>query len=196
MYDVTGGSKRLQLDPDQLRRRLARLNTRPGSPIMRQAAMLAANMRMDPWDLLALAVERALRHRTSRPDIELVPYLTMLMWSIASSLHCAKARAAANFTLTPVALVHAQIPDHRSIVDPFETIGRRDEQARYELILGSITSGDATLERLVDLIGFGLRGEELRTSLGLSELQLAALRRRLKRRAKAAAAQVAWLVSY
>lgn len=157
--------------------------------------MLVGSLQMDPWDLLGRAVERALEPHTSRPDIELVPYLTMLMWSIASSLHRAKARAAGNIAMTPAALVDAQIPDHRSIVDPFQTIIRRDERAHYERILGWITGNDALLERLVDLIGFGLRGEKLRAALGLSELQLAALRRRLKRRAKAAAAHFTLVVS-
>lgn len=187
VYAEVDGRLRLQLDVSRLRMRLQRLNVRPGSRILQQASALAAGLRLDPWDLLNLAVERALRPKTSRPNMKLVPYLTMLMWSIASSIHRARARAAAHGVTIPFDFVDEQVPDTRSIVDPVQTIIRRDEQAYYELLLGSVAGGDPLLGQLVDEIGLGQRGSVIEGRLGISTLELASLRRRLKRRAQAIA---------
>lgn len=78
-----------------------------------------------------------------------------------------------------------QVPDTRSIVDPAQTLDRRDERAFFECLLGQVTGGDPLFERLVDQIGFRHRGEAIQRKLGLGTRDLASLRRRLKRRARA-----------
>ena len=152
---------------------------------MRNAGEMARPLDMIPQELLHLAIERAVRPNTSRPNIKLVPYLTMLMRSIASSIHRARARARERGVSMPFDYVAEQVPASRSIVDPARTIIGRDDRAFYERILGQVIGGDPLLERLVDQIGFGHRGEVIERQLGIDTGELATLRRRLKRRAYA-----------
>lgn len=185
VYGRDDARGRTQLDVPRFVRRLHRLNVRPGSPIMRNAAAFAGALDMIPEELLHLAIERALRPSTSRPNIKLIPYITMLMRSIASSIHRARARARERGHTIPLDYVAEQVPDTRTIVDPAQTLDRRDERAFYERLLGQVTGSDPMLERLVDQIDFGHRGEEIQRSLGIGTRDLASLRRRLKRRARA-----------
>lgn len=187
MYVQDGGQSRVQLDTGRLLRRLQRLDMRPSSPIMTNAGPLAASVRLDPRELLHLAIDRALRSNASRPNMRLVPYLTMLMWSITSSIHRARKAASERGSVTPFDFVDEQVPDRRSIVDPFKTLVRRDEQAFFERLLGDVVGDDRDLDALVDGIGFGQCGKKLEEALGVGTVELATLRRRLKRRAQAIA---------
>lgn len=185
VYGRDDARGRTQLDVPRFVRRLHRLNVRPGSPIMRNAAAFADALDMIPEELLHLAIERAVRPNTSRPNIKLIPFLTMLMRSIASSIHRARARARERGNTIPLDYVAEQVPDTRTIVDPAQTLDRRDDRALYERLLGQVTGGDPMLERLVDQIGFGHRGEVIARELEIEIGELASLRRKLKRRAKA-----------
>lgn len=185
VYDRLGRGTPVQLDVARLIKRLGRLDTRPSSAIVQNASRLAAPLSLDPYELLHRAIDRALRPKASRPNIRLVPYLTMLMRSIASSIHRARARASERGRTLPLNCVAEQVPSTRGIVDPATTIIPRDERAYYERLLGQVTGGDPMLEQLVDQIGFGHRGDMIVQQMGIDPLQLATLRRRLKRRAYA-----------
>lgn len=183
VYGRDDARGRTQLDVPRFVRRLHRLNMRPGSTIMRNASDIARSLDMIPEELLHLAIERALRPKTSRPNIKLIPFLTMLMRSITSAIHRGRARERGN--TKPLDYVAEQMPDTRTIVDPAQTLDRRDERTFYERLLGQVTGGDPMLERLVDQIDFGHRGEAIQRDLGIGTRDLASLRRRLKRRARA-----------
>lgn len=193
VYGRDDARGRTQLDVPRFVRRLHRLNVRPGSPIMRNASDIARSLDMIPEELLHLAIERALRPKTSRPNIKLIPFLTMLMRSIASSIQRARARARARGNTIPLDYVAKQVPDTRTIVDPAQTLDRRDERAFYECLLGQVTGDDLLLERLVDQIGFGHRGEAIQRNLDIGIRNLASLRRRLKRRARAIVQEGGWV---
>lgn len=180
---VKGGD---QLTPQQLSARLHRVDWSPSSVLMKNAQSEARRSGVDARELLHQAIARAMRPAVSRPDIPVVPYLTMLMKSIGSGILQARAKARERGSTIPFDCVAEQVPDTRSIVDPFATLVRRDERAFYERILGQVVEGDPQLEALVDGIDFGQRGRVLQIELGLSEGQLATLRRRLKRKVQVA----------
>lgn len=189
VYGGLGRGTLIQLDSARLIKRLRRLDMRPSSAIIQNASRLAAPLGLDPYELLHRAIDRALRPNTSRPNIRLVPYLTMLMRSIASSMHRARARASERARTLPLDYVAEQVPSTDGIVDPARTIFRRDERAFYERLLGQVTGGDPLLEQLVDQIGFGHRGDMIVQQMGIDQHQMATLRRRLKRRVYAVVEQ-------
>lgn len=122
---------------------------------------------MIPEELLHPVIERAVRPSTSRPNIKLIPFLTMLMPSVASSIHRARARPRERGTTMPLDYVAEQVPDTRTIVDPVQTLDRRDYRLLYDRLLGQVTGGDSLLEPLVDQVGFRHRGEAIQRNLGI-----------------------------
>ena len=189
-YVQDGSTSRGQLTPHQLLARLRKVDLRSSSQLMVNAHQMIGGTGLSARELLHCAIDRALKPSTNRPrDVLPSAYLTMIMWSIASDVRLAKARAKLRGSTTPFDLVDEQVPDTRSIVDPVRTIIWRDEQAFFERLLGQVAGGDNVLETLIDEIVFGHRGESLEKRLGVSTVELATLRRRLKRRAQAIAAR-------
>lgn len=152
---------------------------------MRNAETQGRRAGVPARELLHMALERALRPKVSRPDIPIVPYLSMLMKSIGSGIRQAKARAIAHGRTVPFDHVAEQVPSTKSIVDPFQTLVRLDEQAFYERILGQVVEGDPKLSELVDGIGLGEHGRALQSRPDVSKEELATLRHRLKRKVSA-----------
>lgn len=165
--------------------RLGQVDWSESSQLMRNAQREARGTDLSPRELLHQALGRAMRPRVSRPDMPPVAYLTMLMKGIGGDIRRAKALARERSRTHPWLFVYAQVPDRRSIFDPYQTLVRDAERANYERLLGLLSEGDPMLERLIDGIDFGDRGEELAKQLGVSKSELATLRRRLKRRGQA-----------
>lgn len=90
-----------QISVDELRARLCNLDLSPHAPIRENARLLAAKCGLDPSELLHMAICRVASPRASRPDIDLVPYLTMLMRSIGSGIAKARRRAAERGVIVP-----------------------------------------------------------------------------------------------
>jgi len=82
-----------QISVKMLIARLAKLDQRPRSPIRRNASTIAHECGLDSRELLHMAIDRAMRPNTSRPNMSLEPYLTMLMRSIGSGIAEARRRA-------------------------------------------------------------------------------------------------------
>ena len=62
-----------QIDVATFLRRLRALDLGPHSPIHMNAQRLAAKCKVDPRELLHMAIVRASKPNASRPDIDLVP---------------------------------------------------------------------------------------------------------------------------
>ncbi|WP_188644039.1 hypothetical protein [Tsuneonella deserti] len=145
--------------------------------------MLAAKCGIDAAELLHIAICRAAKPGAARPDIDLVPYLTMLMRSIVSGIAKARRRAAEYGVAVPLQYVSEQVPSCRSILDPVREIQRDQERNYFESLLGELHGGDPLMVKLVDAIGMNMRGTRIEKELELDTTELASLRRRLKRNA-------------
>lgn len=174
---------RPQISVEMLRRRLFVLDLAQGAPILRNADLVAAKCGLGPVELLHAAIDRALRPGTSRPNIPIVAYLTMIMRSIASGIAKAQRRARERGVIIPLDLVHEQVHSFRSILDPVQTIERARERAYYAALLHELGGGDPLMAKLVDAIGENMRGKSIQRELGLDPTGLASLRRKLKRKA-------------
>lgn len=159
------------------------LDLSPRSPVRLNANSLAAGCGLQPVELLHMAICRAAKPQASRPDIAMVPYLTMLMRSIASGIAKARRRAAEHGVTTPFDHVHEQVPSSGSIVDPVRTIQRAEDRSYFAGLLSELHDDDPVLADLIDAIGMNQRGRRIRQELGVSEVELASLRRKLKRKA-------------
>lgn len=183
-YVMDGGqASRPQISVETFRGRLAKLDLKPGSVIRSHADRLAAKCRIEPTELLHMAICRAARPGASRPDIDILPFLIMLMRSIVSGIAKARRRAAERGVSVPFDLVHEQVPSGGSIRDPFRMIERAREQDYFAGLLEELHCGDPKLANLIDAIGMNLRGHGIQRELGLGLTELASLRRRLKRKA-------------
>ena len=163
--------------------RLARLDLGRRSPIRLNAERLAAPCFLQPVELLHMAICRAAQPKASRPDIPMVPYLTMLMRSIASDIAKARRRAAEHGITIPFDHVHKQVPSIGSIQDPVRTIQRSIEQAYFASLLEELHEGNPMMADLIDAVGKNERGKRIQQELDVGEVELASLRRKLKRRA-------------
>lgn len=154
-----------------------------------RAKFYGRRCQVDPDDLLSIAIERALR----RPHWEngVRERIESILASLCSTINRARARA----RLRGVDLVSLD----GSIVDRLFPVARdpavaNEVEARRrgsEKALELIAKGDPKLNTLINGLGLALRGKKLRMDMGITELQLAALRRRLKRSAQVACAPLA-----
>ncbi len=177
------GSPHHQISVATLSRRLAALDLGPRSPIRLNAEKLAVSCGLQPVELLHMAICRAARPKASRPDIAMVPYLSMLMRSIASGIAKSRRRAAEHGVTIPFDHLHEQVPSSGSILDPVRTIQRATEQDYFAGLLEELHNGDPMLTNLIDAVGKNQRGKRIQQELGVSKVELASLRRRLKQRA-------------
>jgi len=182
-YVKDGGPPPRQISVATFGLRLASLDVGHGSIIRQNAQTIAAGVGLEPIELLHMAICRAAKPKASRPDMSLVPYLTMLMRSIASGIAKARRRAAEHGTILPYDYVHEQVPSTGSIQDPVRTIHRAADQTYFADLLEELHHGDPMLEGLVDAIGMNWRGNRIQQELGVGTIGLATLRRRLKRKA-------------
>ena len=178
-----GTSPHQQISIASLTLRLAMLDLGSRSPIRLNAEKLAAACGLDPVELLHMAICRAAKPKASRPDIPLVPYLTMLMRSIASGIAKARRRAAEHGVTIPLDYVHEQVPSTGTIQDPVRTIQRAMEQDYFAGLLQELNGGDPLMADLIDAIGKDYRGKRIQRELGVGTVELASLRRKLKRKA-------------
>jgi hypothetical protein len=87
-----------------------------------------------------------------------------------------------NVGLKPVSAADVANDVAEDLSDPD---GELDIDALYPVVLAAI-AGDQPLVDLAEAVGLGYRGEDLEILLGVDKLELATLRRRLKRKALAA----------
>lgn len=148
-YVMDGGQEpRPQVSVQAFRGRLAKLDLSPGSAIRSHADRLAAKCGIEATELLHMAICRAASPRASRPDINILPYLVMLMRSIVSGIAKARRRAAERGVTSPFDRVHEQVPSAGSIRDPVRMIEREREQVYFAGLLEELSFGDTKLAAL------------------------------------------------
>lgn len=136
----------------------------------------------DPDDLLSDAVVRALRLPNWSNGVD--NRLDGVLSSAAFGINRARARRrAAGIVL--VAANDETIIDRWGPVtrDAAQELEREAQRAAAAAALEALAGGDPLLSALIDGIGEGLCGADLREKLGVTELKLASLRKKLKRRA-------------
>lgn len=138
----------------------------------------------DADDLLSDAMVRALRLPNWSHGVD--SRLEGVLSSAASGINRARARRrAAGIIIVPA--------NDETVLDRWAPVSRNAEQelehearrAAAAEALEELAGGDPLMTALIDGIGKGLCGSALRCELGVSELKLASLRRKLKRRAAA-----------
>lgn len=172
-----------RLTVDQMRGRLYLTDLRPGGAVPSAANELGRRYRVDSDELLQGAVVRALGQRTRRPDLPAEMFLAQIMRSVGSSIARARLRARHReedfrYSLT------SQCGRTRVGLSADEFLQLDAEQHYYSGLLDEVANGDELLERLIDGIGFGMRGADLAEFLKISQPDLASHRRTLKRRAQ------------
>lgn len=151
--------------------------------LRKRAEYYGRRCQTDPDDLLSAAIERALR----RPEWDqgVRERIESILSSIASTINRARARAKLRGTdlmsLDDGTIVDRQFP---CLHDPAEAAEMESRRRGSEKALDMIARGEPKLRALINGIGLGLRGKHLQINMGVTELQLATLRRRLKRSAE------------
>ena len=170
-----------------MRRRLTKVDFRPGSTMSSCADALGRIYRVDPGDLIQTAVARSLSPKTQRPDIPVEAFLINVMRSIGSSVARGRARSRERGVSIPIDLVREQIAAPKSLGTAFEMINIEADRHRFANLLNEAAGDEDILVGLIDGIGMKLCGAKLAERLGIEQRELATLRRRLKRRAQAIA---------
>lgn len=169
-----------QISKKDLLKRLARLDLGPSSAL-HGAARAIAKGALDTTELLHMAIDRALRPGTSRPEVNCTAYLVMLMRSITSGIARAKRIANDRGVVVPYD-VDEQVRSAPCILDPHGELERERQRSYYEDLIEEVHGGDPQIEALLDAIGRNERGKTIQVQLGVTTRQLASLRRTAKRR--------------
>ena len=146
---------------------------------MRMARYFAFPAEMDPDDLLQDALVRSLSTRSWPAGLGIFPFINGAMRSIASDTIRRRERDAATLRTGVITEMTGQSLGPAS---PDEILDQCKRAAAYEEALASMAAGDPIHQRVIDGIGLGLCGKKLRVFADVSELELAAARRTLKRR--------------
>ena len=179
-----GGAKEQPcLSVDQMRDRLYNTDLRPGGVVSSAANELGQRYRVDSDELLQGAVVRALGQQTRRPDLPPEVFLAQIMRSVGSSIARARLRARDREEEFRYSLA-SQCGRSRVGLGADDLLQLEAEQQHYSELLEEAADGDALLEKLIDGIGFGLRGADLAEFLEINQADLASRRRTLKRRAQ------------
>lgn len=178
-----GAKERPCLSVNQMRGRLYDTDLHPGGAVPSAATELGRRYRVDSEELLQGAVVRALGERTRRPDLPPELFLAQIMRSVGSSIARARLRARDREEDFRYSLA-SQCGRSRVGLPADKLMQLEAEQYYYSGLLDEVADGDALLERMIDGIGFGLRGAELADFLEISQADLASRRRTLKRRAQ------------
>ena len=178
------------LTEDELRERLKTINLKPGSRLHRRAQYHARNAGILPDDLLQAAILAAMTSRKCRANLGIEPFIIGIMRSKASKVIERRERKIwLGFGLHSADRSDIEIP-----APDLEEI--REQQERGMIcaeLLAAISEGDPVVEKVIDGQGHGYRGKKLAECAGISQDELATVRRRIKRRAAALSDQLAAL---
>jgi DNA-directed RNA polymerase specialized sigma24 family protein len=172
------------LSPDEVKTALDALTPKDIAVLSQAADFLCFINGLDqPDELLQEALTRALAgQRKCRRNLAFVPFLYGSMRSIAS----AAAKAAKRSRIDPFAdLEEAEEAEQLSadavdLVDPERLAVARDALQK----LNEIFKDDEEVLIVIESMASGLKGDELRKSLGLSKTEHDTIRKRMHRRSK------------
>ena len=167
------------LSHSQVRTALAKLDISPGSPLRRCAQYFALTSEMDADDLLQEALLRAMTTRSSPAALGIEPFIKGVMRSIASGVI---ARHNHNAAVLRTGSIVGLFGQSQSPTNPADVLDQCERAAVCAASLVSMSCGDPSIEKVLDGIGQGLCGKNLMAFADVTELQLATVRRTLKRR--------------
>ncbi|MCV0382823.1 MAG: hypothetical protein K5799_05105 [Erythrobacter sp.] len=148
------------------------------------AAHHARRCNADADDLLSAAIVHALRCPQWNSGVEgrVDGILSSHAYTINRTRKRMKLKGVELIADNDGSIIDTNWPTHR---DPLQEIEREQRRAGATKALDMIAGDDPKMRSLIDGICRRERGRKLRGSLGITELELAALRRRLKRTAQA-----------
>jgi hypothetical protein len=158
----------------EVRRELERVRIRPNSRLRKTIEWHAETAEMDADDLLHEVMARTLSTRKIPRRLAVKTAIPKIAWSIASDAAKSRKRKR-NDARNNAGDTINEVPT------PADVLERERMRTTCIALLDRLTNGEPTMERLVDGIGSGLRGKHLADAVGVTEAELATLRRALKR---------------
>lgn len=170
------------LSGKQVRAALTALDIGPGSSLRRSSLYFAVNAEIDPDDLLQEALLRAMTTRSCPAGLGIASFIKGIMRSIASEVVAWRDR---NEALLRTGSIVGLVGQSHGATEPAEVL---DQGVRADVCAASLVSiavGNPSIEKVLDGIGQGRCGKDLMAFANVTELQLASIRKTLKRRSKA-----------
>ncbi len=136
-----------------------------------------------PDDLLQEALTRAVEGRRKCPrSLPIVPFIWSSMRSIADAAAKRKRRSRIDIFAEPEDAEEEEQLDGAGVEvrDPERLAAARDALAKVETLF----QDDVEVSILIEELANGLKGEELRASLGLTDAELDTIRKRMHRKCK------------
>lgn len=164
----------------QVRTALTTINLSPGSLLHRAARYYGWSAQTDPDDLLQDALLRAVTTRSCPAHVQVERYVRGIIRSVASGITAKRERT------SDVAELARAAEEERlanSVLSPDEELDRRERAKVCQDALARISEGNLLAEMVLDGIDQGLRGKALEEFADADTLELANVRRLIKRRA-------------
>jgi DNA-directed RNA polymerase specialized sigma24 family protein len=167
---------------------IAALNARDQATLRHGAALFCFMYGFDsPDDLLQEALTRAVELRRKCPKgLPMVPFLWRAMSSIADAAAKATRRSRIDVFAEPEDAEEDEEPGPAAVElrDPARLAAARDALRKVE----DLFKDDVDVAVLIEELAKGLRGEELRQSLGVTDAELDTIRKRMHRKCRELAA--------
>ena len=163
------------LSSAQVRATLKTIDIAPGSRLARYAAYHAFTADIEADDLLQEAICRTMASRNCPSHVPMEYFLMGVMRSIASKM--IERRERVRDALVQYARAY---PDYGSAADEKFAFDERADLCRRSI--EKVEAGQPTVEAVIDGIGQGLCGKTLADFAGVDQSELAAVRRKIKRR--------------
>ena len=176
-----------RLKPAQVRKALEKIDIAPGTRLKRYANYRAYIADIDADDLLQEAILRAMTTRNCPTHVAIEHFLMGVMRSIASKIIEKRERA-------HDALLHYSATCDNVSIGPDEAMAFHERAEFWKSSIEKVIAGSAAAGMVLDGIDQGLCGKALADFAEISQIELATVRRRIKRRvAEIWAASVAGL---
>lgn len=173
------------LTADEVRAELQRMKLTKNCQPERIAQLFASGLALEGRDLLHDAVCRALTSRECRDGVTVPQFLNGIMRSIASTAKRAiERREAEHLFMPPEEIAERLGMGGYHVVSAEQEL--EDERIREALAerIAQLAAKSERHARLIDGIGFNLRGRQLAEFVGVTPEELPTLRRSLKREAQ------------
>jgi DNA-directed RNA polymerase specialized sigma24 family protein len=168
------------LSESEVREQLRTINLKPGSRLQRSARYHAYRAGILPDDLLQDAILAAMTSRKCPARLGIEAFIIGIMRSKASKIIERRERE----TKLGLGLRSLDQSDFDIAAPDPEEIREQEQRGMIcAKLLAAISEGDPVVEKAIDGLGHGYRGEKLAEFAGVNQDELATVRRRIKRRA-------------
>ena len=164
-----------RLTPAQVKSAIATIDIGQGSRLARCASYRAFTADIDADDLLQEAIVRALTTRSCPATIAIEHFLMGVMRSIASKVIESRERA-------DEALLEYSRAYPSTSLTPDERLAHNERADTCRRSIEMVVAGSPATEAVIDGIDHGLCGKALADFAGVDQIELATVRRKIKRR--------------